>query len=100
MSGEGERTEALRGTYAFVVNVSKLVDAHSFTPATGTKSDFAQPAVGPLIIASAREAQVELDETRVPDPFGRGLHDCDRERKPCVLMKKSYKMLPKTNTKP
>jgi hypothetical protein len=31
MSCEGARTEELPGSYAFVVNVSRLVDAPSFT---------------------------------------------------------------------
>jgi hypothetical protein len=68
MLGEEARTEALPGSYAFAVNVSKPSMPPVLQSLRGTKSGFAQPAVGPLIITSAQEAQVKLDkhECRIP----------------------------------
>jgi hypothetical protein len=97
MSGEGARTEALPRSYAFIVNVSELVDAPSFTAATA-KSGFAQPAVGPLIIQRTGSPG-GVGRTRVPSPFVEDSTTAPAT-KTMRLMKKSYKMLPKTNTKP
>jgi hypothetical protein len=98
MSGEGARTEALPGGYAFVVNVSKLVDAPQFSRYQ------AQRAVCTTCGRTSNHCQrsgstAAVGRTRVPNPLGRGLRDC-AGTKTMRLMKKSYKMLPKTNTKP